>query len=321
MNRLFILLTLLLCAIFSSEAIINHSESISDDATVAVTQSSTQKFLPVVEDGKTWWYGSQSYAGHIRTEWGMRIGEIEEIDGILWHKLTYPMRDYYNYQTGWKRIEDNAFIGHIREDDNGSIYLRWNPSDAYNFATVGYWLWNVYRGLITKPYADSPFGDSIIVEHRGRPGVVGDVYPIGDESQDYLNILITDVEEIENMGVSRKVFTTKALNDCNPFDGEINHYIEGIGWDMPGFFNPMASICSLESIPYLKYVTDKDNNIVFEGVGGPKIWQEPVGVEEVAVDVAKPQYFNLQGIHIEVPSQPGVYIERKGSKTRKVYIK
>lgn len=307
----------------------------SDAGAEQAPQRTVRKYLPLVEEGKTWWYTNGWIVYNSRGECGIRIGEAEEIDGTVWYRLSYCQRDDYNDNDGWSRTFEEGFIGHIREDDNGTIYTRLNPSKTYDYYPMDHTLWNDYRSFADEYH--SPLQDRdediVIEEHRGQPGETGDTYYIGDTENEYLVMIIDGVDEIENSGVTRKVFKTivdpKYCDIENPIPGmasfQKNNFIEGIGWDNVLFCNPSYAECSCMGtphVPYLRYVTDKDNNVVYEGVGGVKIWKESVGVEEVSVDSeAEAEYFNLHGIRVENPSQPGVYIERKGEQTRKVYVR
>ncbi len=73
----------------------------------------------------------------------------------------------------------------------------------------------------------------------------------------------------------------------------------------------------------LRYVTDMDYNIIYEGIGGMKAWElEPSGVEDVCVDVrSDEQWFTLGGISVSQPTSPGVYIRRSGNRSEKVVIR
>lgn len=88
------------------------------------------------------------------------------------------------------------------------------------------------------------------------------------------------------------------------------------------FHNDYA--CMLRwDVPELTYVTDgDDNHVIYEAAGGIKIW-ELAGVEAVAVDNddAQPEWFTLQGLKIDSPTAPGVYIRRTRSRTEKVVVK
>ncbi|MDE7466945.1 MAG: hypothetical protein K2M61_01160, partial [Muribaculaceae bacterium] len=73
----------------------------------------------------------------------------------------------------------------------------------------------------------------------------------------------------------------------------------------------------------LRYVTDMDYNIIYEGIGGVKAWElEPSGVEDVSVEGGdEVQWYTLGGISVSRPSVPGVYIRRTGNRSEKVVIR
>ncbi len=74
----------------------------------------------------------------------------------------------------------------------------------------------------------------------------------------------------------------------------------------------------------LRYVTDKDYNILYEQEGGVKLWDEMAGVSNVAVDGSydsEPSWYNMQGVKVAEPTSPGIYIRKAGNNTAKVVVK
>ena len=67
--------------------------------------------------------------------------------------------------------------------------------------------------------------------------------------------------------------------------------------------NNGAQTGDLSFVPYMMYNADG-----------------PTAVEEVDADEAEPEYFTLQGVRVVTPA-PGIYVERRGSKVRKVVIR
>ena len=81
---------------------------------------------------------------------------------------------------------------------------------------------------------------------------------------------------------------------------------------------------SFDLSPCLRYVTDADNNILYEHIGGLKLWEltesgvEDAWVESESADV---QWYTLDGLKITEPTSAGIYIRRQGSKTQKVVVR
>ena len=73
----------------------------------------------------------------------------------------------------------------------------------------------------------------------------------------------------------------------------------------------------------LRYVTDMDYNIIYEGIGGVKAWElEPSGVEDVAIDSHEAvEWYTIGGVKVSEPSAPGAYIRRSGSTAEKVIVR
>ncbi|MDE7468401.1 MAG: hypothetical protein K2M61_08620 [Muribaculaceae bacterium] len=81
---------------------------------------------------------------------------------------------------------------------------------------------------------------------------------------------------------------------------------------------------SFDLSPGLRYVTDADNNILYEHIGGLKLWEltesgvEDAWVESESADV---QWYTLDGLKIAEPTSAGIYIRRQGSKTQKMVVR
>ena len=81
---------------------------------------------------------------------------------------------------------------------------------------------------------------------------------------------------------------------------------------------------TIPSTPKLRYVTDKDNNILYTAEGGLKLWEmetsavESVGAESTAAEAV---YYDLQGRRVAEPAAHGVYIRLQGAKAEKFYVK
>ncbi len=139
--------------------------------------------------------------------------------------------------------------------------------------------------------------------------------------------------EIQNSGRTYRSykfvhFIGDEIDDFYKYDAEC---VEGIG--MPKsvlfghniFFLPFANheFTALQPM-LLRYVTDKDNNIIFEQEGGTKLWTEVSGVGNVSADRmadGEPQWYNLQGVLVDRPTVPGVYVKKSGNSAQKVLLR
>lgn len=103
-------------------------------------------------------------------------------------------------------------------------------------------------------------------------------------------------------------------------------FVESIGaGPLSYFFQPFTDVGlrSPESYssPLLSYVTDSEKNVIYEGYGGVRLW-EIAGVENVSVDDYVPiEWFTIQGIRIDKPCAPGIYIRRQGRHASKFCVK
>lgn len=73
----------------------------------------------------------------------------------------------------------------------------------------------------------------------------------------------------------------------------------------------------------LRYVTDGENNILYEALGGLKAWETDafLSTSDLLAPEAATSWYNLQGVEISAPAAPGIYIRRQGSTATKVVIK
>lgn len=88
---------------------------------------------------------------------------------------------------------------------------------------------------------------------------------------------------------------------------------------VPGNLIGINIICE----PELRYVTDKDGEIIYERHGGMRLWDDmksAVSIETAASETPV-EWFNLQGLSIPRPSAPGIYIRKEGRNVSKVSIR
>lgn len=286
----------------------------------------------MVVEGRTWWYNMEYTMPWFEShEFGVRIGEEVIIDGEAWrtmelvggherHRTTDPLKGEELEISPWKAIDENGMIlGYIREQDNTVLMKETQRTQGY-------------EPLRHTRSALVDFHDGVNKLYCfGKPR---DMFEVGRDSY-FHNFEIISTETIESAGREYTMYNAKWLSskpETNyvPIfnsDEELFSYIEGVGPVCGAIFAPEGSYAP--SIPYwtvpvLRYVTEgEDNEIIFENIGGEKAW-ELSGVDTpIADDMqnAPKQWFNLQGIAIERPASPGVYIVKQGGRTYKTCIR
>lgn len=311
-KNLTLLLTAVLCSASSAFSNTNHPDD----------------YTPLVQEGKTWWYTlcvdyeDIPYADKSlppRVDIGFTIGGKEELDGQEYNRV---YTKYFNFnipsEPFWFKHqdgEDEGVVALIREENRkvyigwafaphnkigiGCTYLSWDEALVYDFSedASSYVLGNTYTGFTFNL--------------KGR-------------------------EDVEQNGKTFRRFTYNSDDkDINMIDGENTdyHFIEGVGivndyesYFPHFFYMPFASFyiggySYISERPILTYVTDADNNILYVGAGGPKIWEDMDGVDEVSVDntaSGPAQWFDLYGRRIAEPPEGGIYLLRRGNNVTKV---
>lgn len=94
------------------------------------------------------------------------------------------------------------------------------------------------------------------------------------------------------------------------------------GFNQCLFFLPFSNGERSQMTPLvLRYVTDKDHNIIYEQEGGTKLWDEMSGVTPTVHDSGRAERYNLQGLKVDTPTTPGIYIRLDGHSSRKIMVK
>lgn len=322
------LIPVFLC--FALNAFASESSPISSQNTPSDNQSMPQASMVV--EGRTWWYNVEYTMPWFEShEFGVRIGEEVVIDGVAWrtmelvggyerHRTTDPLKGEELEMSEWKAIDKNGMIlGYIREEDNTVFTKETRRTSGYEALRRTYSVLVDYHEGVNKLY---------------RFGKPGDVFAVGEDSY-YHNFEITSAETIESVGREYTLYNTEWISTY-PESSYSSHiasnkdifsYIEGIGPTDGTIFGPVGDFepsIPFWTIPRLRYVTEgEDNEIIFEYLGGEKAW-ELSGVDAPIADDLQntpKQWFNLQGIAIEQPSTPGVYIIKQGNKTFKTRIR
>ena len=299
---------------------------------------STDNYQPMVVEGRTWWYqGEEWFAKH---EYGLRIGSAVDIDGTEWHKvyvchlhklsLEAPIDNTYEWIS---YTEDSGLIAYIREE-NGKIYA--NTEDVNRHFEEHCFFYGI------------PFDSELLLNGEGKIydfNFEDNKFVIGNEftaTENYscvyeCEVLAEDI--VESHGYSyRRLSCDVELNSTFDRHAQV-YFVQGIGlveinenehWGSL-FFSPFPMYITgigAPGEPLLRYVTDENNNIIFEYAGGCKLWEEVeeadnvhTAVNSVAVDANAPvEYFNLQGVRVANPEN-GLYIRRQGNSVSKVLVK
>ncbi|MDE6300989.1 MAG: hypothetical protein K2M19_04675 [Muribaculaceae bacterium] len=302
-------------------------------------RADANSYDPIVTPGRTWWYHYNGMYRDTDYEFGYTIGEHEEIEGETWYHIersyvgAYHNKNEY-IERKYKNEGRTDFPFWIREKD-GIVEVR-NVVEGSHFE---------YIALSWTMFADNQLenGDAYTytVYKFGQPG---DHYFYGDGKSHY-EFEISEVNEVETPAGPRKEYGNKRVDFvASQVDFPVDdwyekgfRYIEGIGQVITEsdynyflsnlFFMPMShKISASGTINYmLRYVTDEDYNILYEGKGGIKLWEtDPSGVESVTADqtTSEAEYYTLQGDRVnKTDLNPGIYISRQGAKTSKIIIR
>lgn len=330
MRKIFALLAVLALAL-SAFAGISTSQSFSignleektvtNDNTQYATAARTDQTDGCLKQGRTWWYNSHIRGYDYNEEYALSIGGETEINGKKWHEIWYLQMKSYDCRDGKLMESDDIprLLCYMRED-NGLVYTMY-PESAYSiefhFPVKG------IREFVFFP----TLGDD---DYVYKEYVVYDFNaPVGSEYTSGGNGILTKfiykktaIEDIVNSGRNYKLHKSKLLSERgNP----TLECIDGIGEVSWGFFfdpygSGYTSITGADN-PQLRYVTDENREIIYEGIGGFKLW-EADGVADVTVEASAPvRWYNLQGIEMPEPTAAGIYIRRQGDESRKVYVK
>jgi hypothetical protein len=270
-----------------------------------------------VVEGKTWWYtsdyGPAGFDPLKTAEYGITIGEETEINGVKWNKFGVSLSSMRT--DGVTTYDKTSYpIGYIRQDQNKIFYkIDWSGrfDPIYNYC-VGNFSWDK---------------DEIEVFYFGS---VGDKFSFGGEDSQAMDYTIDGVSEITSCGYSYKLY--KALGSSDR--AWSFNFIESIGIGTPDrpnglFFMPFGGEESANprwEYPQLRYVTDPEQNIIYESIGGDRLWEKAAendGVTDITVSNSAPsKFYNLQGVEVPAGSlSPGVYIKRTGSTAKKILVK
>lgn len=291
----------------------------------------------MAEEGRTWWYTSQYgvLSGTRPTyEFGIRIGAATELDGELWNKVeliksakriaTVNPNDYSDVRyTDWTIDNAAILLGFIKED-KGKVYTRytdnWKNIDNPSIDR-GINMWTDYSNT-----GDPTAINHIIYDFSGDDDIV-----VGSDGHfGYLNTVTQTNESYGNHTYTMYHFKNMSGRTNFPFVSEFTAIPEfgtiaksNVSADQIFFapFGPLASDGNPATV--LRYVTDADNNILYECIGGLKAWDdnEILSTIDAITSEAPARWFNLQGVEITSPTAPGTYIKMVCGKAYKVMMR
>lgn len=301
MKKLFLLLVLLSASF--AYGTINNSDS-----------QANKGYKPLVVEGRTWWYADTQTFAYSDKDYGMRIGKAVEMDGKQWNEVRVikTIEHDLDWTNFFNPKDENILVALIREEDR-----------------------KVYSRVLSKRHFDK------VEDIRPEDYFEVLAYDFSNIDNEFafcqeprvVNFKITDIDKIENSDNEYKRWTALYQKQNNILDEpyEVYQYAEQIGVTHPfirseifyyPFYEPQANG---DVPPVLRYVTEgEDNTIIYEGVGGHKLWQVTESVDNVCVDSdtsAPVEYFDMQGRRIERPTPGTIAIRRQGSTVTKVLVK
>ncbi len=275
-----------------------------------VVRNISKKHKPMLVEGRTWWYTSKHRAyGHPSRRWiaenGISVGEEVEIDGIKWHRIDIISTGISRSDV-WEHNTTPRTIAYMREDGN-KIFTAYFDG-VYNGYVEG-----VSEYMHEFTCYDYPA--QLSYEYKN----IGESYIVGDENDAHVTVTINDIYQCTNSGYEYTLY------ECDVQYGSDVSFIDGLGCIANHYFFDPVCGGTPSSITYdypqLRYITDPDGSIIYEGIGGYKLW-EATGVDNVIADSGESyRWYNLQGMAIDEPTTPGIYIRCSRGGNEKVIIR
>ena len=335
MKKILLIFGIVILSLNAMAAQISRSDSFDTDA-----KSPKHTPSPMVVEGRTWWYWT-NYVPLTIQEFGFRIASPVEINDEIWYpvqqiKYAEQPTPSFGDQPGdqWTVSDDVVTICYIRQDGD-TVSTMLNPLTKLR----DHQLFHQFFGPCQHLYGhlrEPDFNPVLKFKLCGEPGEKF-VYTSDDnyDNKDSLNITFGESEQITNSAHEYTQYeltyewvkcTFSEIPDYKVYSVPEFGYITD-RFPSALFFAPLGSFF-FNSIPFqenpvLRYVTDENNNILFESMSGFKLWEyDPAGVDDIAADEcgALPLWYTIDGRSIESPSTPGLYIRRTGNKSEKVAI-
>lgn len=285
---------------------------------------------PLVIEGRTWWYDAGYYG---TVEYGIRIGSAVEIDGVEWNKVYVCLQRKdidgpkpYDTTCEWTEYgEDEGLLAYIREAD-GKVYAM-KADNAFSAEKKPVAI------MDNSPLFFNPKGCALIYDFSNDGA-----FQLGGDGHDSPSIGfdIVGLTEVESCG---KTYTTMI---CSPASSQyVNSttvcFTKGIGITGERDENGATNGCSLFYAPFymsatngmylnsLRYVTDSEDNVIYEGTGGDRLWETyreaSVGTLSASKDDAGVEYFNLQGLSTARPAPGTLVLKKEGGAVTKTIVR
>ena len=305
---------------------------------VSLCASASSEFF---KEGRCYWYRYKFPWGGGPTdmEFCIRVAGKEIKDGKEWNRIDLIKRLTRLYED-WEYVGvdvDNSVIpiAYVREE-NGDIYHSYEGIESqWSEQLSSEWMCVLYS-------FSGPLSERSSAELCYGYGSIGKKVELGywTKSHVYSTATVTAVEPYENSGhvynkytidytsspgeAVDEFFVIESIGAFGPYDkGSDYTYPESRG-DGQIIYDPLRPAMSARDFnAQLAYVTEgEDNVIIFEKDGGFKLWEfTEEGVEAVQSDEnVLTRWFNLQGVEIPEPVNPGVYIRKTGHKVEKVRL-
>lgn len=286
-----------------------------NSAVASSVTKSADEYKPLVVEGRTWWYGDTHAFADSSKDYGMRIGKAVEMDGKQWNEVRVikTIEHDSNWTTFFNPKEENILVALIREEDRkvySRVLFKFNydnvdnirPEDyievlAYDFSNVD----DEFTFCLTPHVVKFKISEIDKIENSGNEYTRWTAsYQKQSDSDDYA-VAYQTFQYAEQIGVTNP-FVESEIFYC-PF------YLPATDGDVP---------------PVLRYVTEgEDNTIIYEGVGGQKLWQVTESVDNVCVNndtYAPVEYYDVHGHRIDRPVPGTVVIRRQGSVVTKLIV-
>ncbi len=304
----------------------------------------TQSYTPMVVEGRTWWYKATECFTNL--EYGIRIGSEVEVGGKTYNKVSMCLNyknvfgnTYVDPTYTWMETnEDEGLDAYIREE-NGKVYILFTvpertESEKYPGQRLyGFTGWSIF----TLGFQCEENVEILMYDFTRENDMITLGWEDIDGSNPYhhdFNFEMVGTSEIESYGNKFKVYDYKYSNNENRF-GEIPEkvsFVEGLGLLTNEderthclFYNLFpAALAAYNVTAQLRYVTEgDDNHIIFENIGGKKLWVEYAGVDNVKVDDsnAPVEYYSLQGVRVSQPAAGQFLIKKQGNTITKELVK
>lgn len=293
---------------------------------------------PMVVEGRTWWYNAP-VAGLKDQEFGFRIAAPTVIEGETWYPVQ-QIKYYVSTPDSNTLYDDISTICHIRQEGS-KIYTRLE----FDSELGKHPLYEQFFG----PCQHIENYDEVSIREFELYGNEGDEFIYTSDNdctcgyaaeKGQIDFLKYKFEKSETITNSDRQYQRYVLSHVDHqcaysfFPENTIYSIPEFGYTDPKgylselFFTPLGTQLAArypsQENPKLRYVTDENNDIIYEAMGGFKLWEyDPAGVDvtELNFDAEPEIWYTIDGCVIEAPNAPGLYIKRKGQYSEKVIIR